>query len=83
MLATTFALLFPVLLIGGTLLLLFLSWQAALLSIVFAVICFKASRHLTKEDVGKDALTEPKLLGLLMQRGVVWFEMEEQRNDLP
>ena len=73
-LATLFALLFPVLIVLAIPLLIFVSWQFATLSVLTAIVSFRASRHFTKEDVGKAALRNPQLLNLLMRKGVVWFE---------
>lgn len=77
-LSIVFALLVPVLLLAPIPLLIFASWQWAALSAVGAVVSFKACRHFTKEDVGNAALADPRLLRLLMEKGVIWFEMVDR-----
>jgi hypothetical protein len=77
-LATVFALLFPALLVAAIPLFIFLSWQAAALAALGSTIAYKASRHFTKEDVGRAALRDTRLLRLLMEKGVLWFEMADR-----
>jgi hypothetical protein len=82
-LATTFALLFPVLIVAAILFFIFAPWQIGVTAILGAIVSFKASRHFTKEDVAKEdvakaALQDPRLLRLLMEKGVVWFEMADR-----
>lgn len=77
-LATTFALLFPFLIVAAIPLFIFTPWQAGILAILGAIVSFKSSRHFTKEDVGKAALQDPRLLRLLMEKGVVWFEVADR-----
>lgn len=77
-LATTFALLFPVLIVGAVPLLFFASWELAGLAFLGAIVSFKASRHFTKEDVGKAAINDIRLLRFLMEKGVIWFVMADR-----
>lgn len=78
-LATFFALLFPISLVASIPIFIFMSWQLGILAIIVSIASFKASRFYTKEDVGKAALKDMKVLELLMQKGVVRFELISQK----
>jgi hypothetical protein len=74
MLATVFSYLPYLLLIGAIPLLIFVTWYMAAFAVLGAKISYSACIHFTKEDVGRAALSDPRLLRLLMSKGVIWFE---------
>jgi len=77
-LATIFSLLFPVLIVAAIPAFFLWGWQASALSLLGAVVAFKAGRHFTVEDVRHAALNDQKLLALLMSKGVVYFKMADR-----
>lgn len=82
-LTTMLSLLFPLLLLAAPLAWYFSSWINALAAVVSAVIVFRASRALIVARVQDYALNNPKLLDLLISKGVIWFEHVTDELDGP
>lgn len=77
------SIMFPLFLLAAPLAWYFLSWTYALAAVVFAVIAFRASRALIVARVREYALQNPKMLSLLISKGILWFEyIEEDKRDV-
>lgn len=82
-LASLLSFMFPLLLLAAPLAWYFFSWTYALIAVVLAVIDFRATRALIVTRIREYALQNPKVLDLLISKGVVWFEyLEGEKSDL-
>lgn len=72
---------FPMLLLAAPLAWYFFSWFLALAAVVLAVMVFRACRAQIVAKVREYALNNPKLLDLLISKGVIWFEHIKDEPD--
>lgn len=82
-LTTLLSLMFPVLLISAPLAWYLFSWIYALAVVALAVAIFLTSRVLIVSQLRESALINPKLLEVMLSKGVIWFEYAEgQSNEI-